>query len=375
MNPSELSKIAAEARAAYENERAANSVRMGKVNVLISGNAGVGKSTLINAVFGSKLAKTGIGAAVTQHIQDYTVADCPLRIFDTRGFEIKGADETVGAVRNKIDALRQSTDPNDQLHIAWTCILEQSHRIEPVQVSFLDMLRDRGVPALVVVTQALGEQEMLARVRDLAVPNNGVIPVLAQEREIAGHKIAPYGAEALVRRTLELLPEAQRSAFIAAQKACFDLKERAAIRAIDAAVALAASSALIPVSGGHSAALVTIQAGLIAQINAALGVGSSDLGGRDVVAGLFGIALAKMGGQTAFTLALGEVLRLFPGAGWVGAAAIGGPVGGAITKMFGHVYLDAIKGSVQRDEPLPNPEALADRMRDLLDRHADRYRP
>jgi hypothetical protein len=43
--------------------------------------------------------------------------------------------------------------------------------------------------------------------------------------------------------------------------------------------------------------------------------------------------------------------------------------------MFGHVYLDAIKGSVQRDEPLPSPEALADRMRDLLDRHADRYRP
>lgn len=39
-----------------------------KLNVLIVGKTGVGKSTLINAVFGDKVAKTGSGKPVTQEI-------------------------------------------------------------------------------------------------------------------------------------------------------------------------------------------------------------------------------------------------------------------------------------------------------------------
>lgn len=340
---------------------------------MISGNSGVGKSTLINSVFGRKVAKTGIGRAVTQHIEPYTVPHLPLCIFDTRGFEIKGAEETVGAVRDKIDTLRSSTDPDAQIHIAWTCILEQSHRIEPVHISFLRMLRDRHVPSLVVLTQALGEAEMLGKVQELAVPNEGVVPVLAEKRVISGHVIESQGIDALVRTTLQLLPQAQHAAFVAAQSACFDLKEKAANRVIDEAALLAVSSALMPVPGGHSALLVTIQAGMIARINAALGVGLAELGGRDFVAGLFGIAAARLGGQAAFTLALGEVLRVFPGIGTLGAAAVGGPIAGAITKMFGHVYLDSIKDCVRRDEPLPSAEVLAARMKALIDQHGDKY--
>ena len=39
--------------------------RAGRVNILVAGKTGVGKSTLINAVFRGELARTGAGKPVT----------------------------------------------------------------------------------------------------------------------------------------------------------------------------------------------------------------------------------------------------------------------------------------------------------------------
>ncbi|WYX20332.1 GTPase [Achromobacter xylosoxidans] len=44
----------------------------GRVNILVAGKTGVGKSTLINAVFRGELAKTGAGKPVTQTTQEFS---------------------------------------------------------------------------------------------------------------------------------------------------------------------------------------------------------------------------------------------------------------------------------------------------------------
>lgn len=59
-----------------------------KLNIVVLGKSGVGKSTLVNAVFGFDIAETGIGRPVTNHMKKYTKKDFPMAIYDTKGFEL-----------------------------------------------------------------------------------------------------------------------------------------------------------------------------------------------------------------------------------------------------------------------------------------------
>ncbi len=66
----------------------------GNISILIAGRSGVGKSTLINAVFQQKMAETGQGKPVTQNTREITKEGVPLTIFDTRGLEMSQFKET-----------------------------------------------------------------------------------------------------------------------------------------------------------------------------------------------------------------------------------------------------------------------------------------
>ena len=63
---------------------------MERGNVLVIGNSGVGKSTLINAVLGENMAQTGWGSTgTTNKLELYEPKDdeIPFRIIDTIGFQ------------------------------------------------------------------------------------------------------------------------------------------------------------------------------------------------------------------------------------------------------------------------------------------------
>ena len=64
------------------------------LNIVVVGKTGVGKSTLINNVFRSNLAETGIGRPITSTIREITKEDYPMTIYDTPGFEL-GREEQI----------------------------------------------------------------------------------------------------------------------------------------------------------------------------------------------------------------------------------------------------------------------------------------
>lgn len=64
-----------------------------KLNIIIIGKSGVGKSTLINSLFRGNFAETGLGKPVTQEIRKIEKQDYPLAIYDTPGFELSKSQQ------------------------------------------------------------------------------------------------------------------------------------------------------------------------------------------------------------------------------------------------------------------------------------------
>ncbi len=56
------------------------------MNILLMGAIGVGKSSLINGLFGQEVAKAGagVGKPVTQHLEKYVDEEKGLVLWDTR---------------------------------------------------------------------------------------------------------------------------------------------------------------------------------------------------------------------------------------------------------------------------------------------------
>ena len=88
------------------------------LNIIVAGKTGVGKSTLINAVFREKLAETGTGKPVTDHMRKLTKKGIPLAIYDTRGFEL-GKEVQTEVKKEVIDTISKglaTKDINKTIH-------------------------------------------------------------------------------------------------------------------------------------------------------------------------------------------------------------------------------------------------------------------
>jgi len=139
--------------------QAVNNIKrnIGKLNIIISGKTGVGKSSLINSIFHENLAKTGTGRPVTQDIKEITKEGVPIAIFDTKGLEIENYKNILKDLEEFIKEKRNRSNVNEQLHVAWLCIAESNMRVEPAEEELLQMLINYNIPVIVVMTKAMRE--------------------------------------------------------------------------------------------------------------------------------------------------------------------------------------------------------------------------
>lgn len=211
-------------------------------NIIIAGKTGVGKSTLLNAVFKEKLAETDIGHPVTSKSEKYESDSVPIRIWDTVGFEL---DETgsqhrkvITDIRNIIAKKNANDDPFDKIHCIWYCVNAEAKRFELIESKFVTDLYRIGVPFVIVMTQCFSRKQndaFQAYIEDKLKETGGeaipVIQLLALDKEIEFDDevrvVKARGLKELVDFTVNSMPEYLKNSFIAAQKVDQDCKRKA----------------------------------------------------------------------------------------------------------------------------------------------------
>ncbi|WP_106409098.1 YcjF family protein [Teichococcus deserti] len=306
--------------------------RMGRVNILIAGKTGVGKSTLVNAVFGEQVALTGMGRPVTQDISWYEPPQLPLRLCDTKGLEMADFSATLGALEAEIEKGNASGDFDRRLHILWLCIAEPGARVEAGERAVVELCARHGIPALVILTKAIGPRafEEVAR-RELPAAR-AFVRVLAENWDDR----APFGLDALIQATERLLPEARQAAFIAAQRVDVERKRKRAMKIAAGAAASAAGAAAVPIPLADAAGIFAINVGMVAGIAVAMGVSMDRDSMIAMAASLAGALATSAGGR----MIAGQVLKLVPGIGSLAGGAITAAVAGSATYGLGYGFTE-----------------------------------
>ena len=310
---------------------------LGKTNIIVVGRSGAGKSTLINAIFKKKVAETNDGLPVTQNITEYAVSDAYVILLDTRGLEMEEYETTVKLSDQFIKQRKANTDRNQHIHVAWICISDVFKRIEKGEIKFIEMVKQH-MPVIIVMTQCYGEDDSFVREVKNMFQELKVISVIAQEKSFRGVGSIPVmGLEELTKATEELLPEAHRIAFIAAQKVDLETKKLKSHGIVATAAGLAVAACAIPIPFADSAMLAPIQATMITAITAVFGFKVD----RNIVMTILGIW------GTSSCMTIGEaiaanLLKLIPGVGSVAGAAISASVATTITTTFGEAYISIL---------------------------------
>ena len=81
----------------FEKKLAEAFAALGCFNLAVFGKTGVGKSTIVNAIFGRDVAVTGVGSPVTKGLVYYRHPDGFLGLYDSEGFETGTAGNAIVA--------------------------------------------------------------------------------------------------------------------------------------------------------------------------------------------------------------------------------------------------------------------------------------
>lgn len=285
-------------------------------NIAVLGATGTGKSSLINAVFGKDLAEVGAGLPVTRGFHLYS--NELVNIYDSAGYEL---GEGITFVDNIIEFFqaKEIAGIEQQIHLVWYLINAASARVERFNIEIISQLRKRGIPLIVVLSQAdRARPEEIDSIKQLLAEFKvtqafDVIEVAASPLLIRGKPICePFGLEELVAKTLERLPEIYADAVRMAQIVDLKSKRELAWKLIVAAAAATFSSGFIPIPGVTTGASLAIQGSLVISIASVYGFRHT---GELLLRNYAGIVTTSVLGFAGATLGLDIVKSFIPGVG------------------------------------------------------------
>lgn len=327
-------------RSAFTKAYRERADEVGRFNLAIFGKTGVGKSTLVNAIFGEDVARTGIGEPVTTAEHLYLHTSGVLGILDTKGVEIgDDSDKILGELASFLSAMR-AKPLEDQIHVAWYCVRATDRRFEETEGKFIMEVAKLGLPVVLVLTQVPTADGVvhpdvlkLAKVieeRELPIVTGRAYLTMARADDFRGD--VAHGLQQLLDATFRAAPDGVASALTAAQQIDQTRKRNEAEKAIGVAVAAAGAAGATPIPFSDAVVLAPIQLTMMASIALTYGIKID----RAAAASLAATAGATAIGRST----VGGLIKMIPFVGSVVGGAISATVASTLTFAVGHAWLE-----------------------------------
>ncbi|EPC7542696.1 GTPase [Morganella morganii] len=325
-----------------------------KFNIILFGATGVGKSSLVNAVFGEEIVKSGVGKPVTQHLTKIIVPKKGLVLWDTKGIESKDYEETINQLKKEIKSSFDGYSHLDDVpHLGWMCIDASGARVEPRDIELIGILKEYEIPIVVVFTKTLEEDTdefVHAAITEINKHHgdyvaNNYVKVNSKDRKIGNYIVAVSGLDYLVDLSFKCLPDAKKGAKQALKKAQMvminerlEAMKEGARNVVHGASFAAGAVGATPIPGSDAPLIAAVQSAMIYKINAEFELDTSTSTTTSVVAGILGVtAIAQVGKAV-----VSNALKFIPGVGTFLGGVISATTAGALTQAVGQAYIQVL---------------------------------
>ena len=315
---------------------------MERGNVLVIGNSGVGKSTLVNAVLGQELAKTGGGTTDKLELYQPENEEVPFRIIDTIGFQ-PGLfrQRAIQAVKQWSRECTRKGKEGTQVNVIWFCIDGTSRKLFPETIKHFAKIASiwSSVPVIAVITKSYStpqREQNIQMVYDAfsSQKKQGanlrrVIPVVAAPYVLDENTfVAPEGIAELIDATNSLMPEGVQVSQKDLSRFILNRKRVFAQGVVAAATAAGAAVGAIPIPFSDAMLLTPTEVAEINAIAKIYGIGKNENSKRLLN------SIIEVGTVSAAAKTLISTLKAIPGLN-LGASVLNAVIAGVIIAGLG----------------------------------------
>ena len=187
-----------------------------ETNVLLIGQSGVGKSSLLNYLFGKKIQKTGVGKPVTgkgvyKKVYEYDES-FNINIYDTWGLEPDKSGEWEKLIIDEVRS-HDKKSISEWFHTIIFCLNSNKARIEDFEISMIKRLHDEKNNIVIAITHCdIEKGEMLDKsmtkriLNETEVAKENIVYVNSVEQKlITGNTIAAFGRKEVFKQIIQTL--------------------------------------------------------------------------------------------------------------------------------------------------------------------------
>ncbi|MGL4673005.1 GTPase [Cetobacterium sp.] len=309
-----------------------------KVKIMLIGGTGVGKSSLINTVFGDNIATVGHGIPTSRGIERYEIPGRGIIVYDSEGYEI--GDGKIEHFNSNI----LSTVQNEGICAVWYCISAPNSRVTEFDKEIIKKIKKSNVSIYVVLTQ--GDKSNPSKIMELKKvikDETGVDSFLVTTNYLENKKpksIEKWGyieLENLMDTTIQnISDEDLRLSLVKEQKFSLKVKEKEADKIINQHVMGNVGIAFTPIPLSDAPLLFASQLSMVARVVCIYDLSEKETSITNLVKTIGLQGMMQQSGKMASKYVIGQAVKFIPGMGVIGGGIINASVAAVFTKTLGY---------------------------------------